>query len=129
LDDWQRLWREIDGREVLIVSLDLPSSCMMISINRDEIQGRIFRAVNTTMLDVMAAVARKDYEDRRRRQRRGIESAKQAGLYRGRPAVTKRNDAITAMLRKGQTWESIRNATGCSSSTLARLAKRVKESA
>lgn len=127
LDDWERLRREIDSREVLIVSLDLPTSWMMMATNRDEIQGRIFRAINTMMLDVMAAVARKDYEDRRRRQRQGIESAKKAGLYRGRPEDTKRNEAIMAMLRKGQTWESIRNATGCSSSTLARLAKRLKE--
>lgn len=129
LDDWDRLRAEISAREVLIVSLDLPTSWMMMAADRDEIQGRIFRAINTMMLDVMAAVARKDYEDRRRRQRQGIAAAKEAGAYRGRPEDTKRNEAIMAMLRRGQTWESIRHATGCSSSTLARLAKRVKEGA
>ncbi|MGV2125518.1 hypothetical protein ACQZ4R_20765 [Agrobacterium vitis] len=49
-----------------------------------------------------------------------------AGAYRGRPEDIKRNDAIMAMLKRGQTWDSIRNATGCSNSTIARLAKRVK---
>lgn len=127
MDDWERLRREIDRREVLIVSLDLPTSWMMMALDRDEIQWRIFRAINNTTLDIMAALARKDYDDRRRRQRQGIESAKQAGAYRGRPEDTRRNEAIMAMLRKGQTWESIRHATGCSSSTLGRLAKRVKE--
>ncbi len=33
------------------------------------------------MLDMLAAVARKDYEDRRRRQREGIEKAKALGGY------------------------------------------------
>lgn len=126
LEDWDRLRAEISRREVLIVSLDLPTSWMMMASSRDEIQRRIFKAINDMMLDVMAAVARKDYEDRRRRQRQGIDAAKEAGVYRGRPEDTKRNEAIMAMLRKGQTWESIRHATSCSNSTLARLAKRVK---
>ena len=33
--------------------------------------GRMFAAVNAMMLDVLAAVARKDYDDRRRRQAEG----------------------------------------------------------
>lgn len=126
LEDWDRLRAEISRREVLIVSLDLPTSWMMMASVRDDIQRRIFKAINDMMLDVMAAVARKDYEDRRRRQRQGIDAAKEAGIYRGRPEDTKRNEAIMAMLRKGQTWESIRHATHCSNSTLARLAKRIK---
>ena len=40
------------------------------------------------MLDMLAAVARKDYEDRRRRQAQGIVKAKAAGAYRGRPEDT-----------------------------------------
>ncbi|CCE98504.1 resolvase (plasmid) [Sinorhizobium fredii HH103] len=127
LDDWDQLRRQITERQVLIVSLDLPTSWTMMSVERDEIQGRIFQAINSMMLDVLAAIARKDYEDRRRRQTQGIAAAKVVGAYRGRPEDTKRNDAIMAMLKRGQTWESIRNATGCSNSTIARLAKRVKK--
>lgn len=129
LDDWDRLRTEIEAREVLVVSLDLPTSWMMMAIERDEIQGRIFKAINTMMLDVMAAISRKDYEDRRRRQTQGIATAKAAGIYRGRPEDTQRNDAIMAMLKRGQTWESIRHATRCSNSTIARLAKRIKSEA
>lgn len=58
-----------------------------------------------------------------------IAKAKDAGAYRGRPEDAKRNDAIMATLRRGQTWESIRHATRCSNSTIARLAKRVKATA
>ncbi|BAV48118.1 site-specific recombinase, DNA invertase Pin [Mesorhizobium loti] len=46
------------------------------------------------------------------------------GAMRGRPADTERNDAIIAMLRKGQSWNTILKATNCSRSTLAKLAKR-----
>lgn len=78
------------------------------------------------LLDVLAAVARKDYDDRRRRQAQGQARAKAAGLYKGRQENTKRNDGIAAMLRAGSPWSQIQAATGCSRSTLARIAKRAK---
>jgi DNA invertase Pin-like site-specific DNA recombinase len=37
----------------------------------DDFTMRMFEAVNGMMLDVLAAVARKDFEDRRRRQAQG----------------------------------------------------------
>ena len=43
------------------------------------------------------------------------------------PEDAKRNEAILDMLRSGQSWSQITNATGCSRSTLARLAKRVPQ--
>lgn len=84
-------------------------------------------AINGMMLDMLAAIARKDYEDRRRRQTQGIEKAKAAGAYKGRPEDTEKNAALMGMLRKGQTWASIVAATEVSTSTLARLAKRMKD--
>jgi DNA invertase Pin-like site-specific DNA recombinase len=76
------------------------------------------------LLDMLAAIARKDYDDRRRRQAQGIAKAKTAGLYRGRVEDTERNAGIIAMLEAGQSWNAIQAATGCSRSTIARLAKR-----
>jgi DNA invertase Pin-like site-specific DNA recombinase len=86
---------------------------------------RMFEAINGMMLDMLTAIARKDYEDRRRRQARGIARAKAEGRYRGRREDVVRNRAIVDMLAKGQSWNSIVAATGCSRSTLSRLAKRV----
>ena len=40
-------------------------------------------AVNSMMLDMLAAVARKDYEDRRRRQREGRAKAKMDANIKG----------------------------------------------
>ena len=93
---------------------------------RDDIQGRILDAVNAMMLDMLAAIARKDYEERRRRQAQGIEAAKAQGAYRGRPEAVGRNAGIVDSLARVQSWSSIIASTGASRSTLARLVKRVK---
>jgi DNA invertase Pin-like site-specific DNA recombinase len=122
--DWEKLKAELQSRKIKVVALDLPTSWMMATGQDDGLMIRIFDAINGMMLDMLAAIARKDYEDRRRRQTQGIAKAKSKGLYRGRPEDTARNTAIIQMLRKGQSWSGIVNATGCSRSTLARLAKR-----
>lgn len=121
--DWKRLRAELDSRSVRVVALDLPTS-WMLAAPADEFTGRMFGAVNAMMLDVLAAVARKDYDDRRRRQAQGIAKAKTDGRYRGRPEDTERNSAIVKMLKAGQSWATVVKATGASRSTLARLTKR-----
>lgn len=124
--DWERLKAEIAAKRVRVVALDLPTSHQLIQSGGDEFTARMLDAINGMMLDMLAAIARKDYEDRRRRQAQGIVKAKAEGVYKGRPEDVKRNEAITAMLRAGQSWSSIVAATGCSRSTLSRLAKRVE---
>ena len=64
----------------------------------------MFGAINGMMLDMLAAVARKDYDDRRRRQAQGILKAKANGKYRGRPESADPNAGIGAMLRGGASW-------------------------
>lgn len=123
-EDWDRLKTEIRTRRVRVVALDLPTSWMLADGNKDDIQSRMLDAINGMMLDMLAAIARKDYEDRRRRQAQGIAKAKGDGLYRGRPEDTERNAAIRKMLDSGMSWNSIVAATGCSRSTLSRLAKK-----
>ncbi len=70
----------------------------------------MFGAINSMMLDMLAAVARKDYDDRRRRQAQGIAKAKLAGAYRGRPEDTARHAGIASMLRAGSSWSAIQAA-------------------
>lgn len=122
--DWERLRGEIRQRQVKVVALDLPTSWQLATANADDFTARMAEAINGMLLDMLAAIARKDYEDRRRRQAQGIATAKADGRYAGRPENTEKNAAIIAMLQAGQSWNTIVNATGCSRSTLARLAKR-----
>ncbi|MGF6975381.1 DNA invertase Pin-like site-specific DNA recombinase [Paraburkholderia sp. JPY465] len=124
-DDWNRLKAELQSRRVRVVALDLPTSWVMTS-QSDDVTGRMMDALNSMMLDMLAAIARKDYEDRRRRQAQGIEKLKAAGGYRGRKPDDQRNAAIIAMLKNGQSWNSIIAATGCSRSTLSRLGQKMK---
>lgn len=126
--DWEQLKATIAQTKVRVVALDLPTSHQLIQPG-DEFTARMLDALNGMMLDMLAAIARKDYDDRRRRQAQGIETAKAEGKFKGRPEDAQRNAAITAMLRKGQSWNSIVTATKCSRSTLAKLAKRVAEDA
>lgn len=123
-DDWKKLKSEIATRRVRVVALDLPTSWMMATANSDDFTVRMFEAVNGMMLDMLAAVARKDYEDRRRRQAQGQAKAKAAGRYKGRPEDAKRNAGIAAMLAKGLSWSQVQAATGCSRATVAKIAKR-----
>jgi DNA invertase Pin-like site-specific DNA recombinase len=126
--DWQRLRSELDTRQIRVVALDLPTS-WMLAAHSDEFTARMFGAVNAMMLDVLAAVARKDYEDRRRRQAQGQAKAKAAGKYKGRGENISRNNGIASMLQKGISWSQIQDATGCSRATIAKIARRSAESA
>lgn len=127
--DWEKLKQEIRDRHVRIVALDLPTSWSLVGADADDITGRILDAINNMLLDLLAATARKDYNDRRHRQAQGIQAAKAAGAYKGRPANLERNKAIMSMLRGGQTWATIMKATGCSRATVAKLAKLVQQEA
>ena len=123
--DWERLTTELTARRVRVVALDLPTSWMMATNNADEFTGRMFEAINGMLLDMLAAVARKDYDDRRRRQAQGTARAKAEGKYKGRPADSGRNDSIASMLAAKQSWTTIQKATGCSRATIAKIAKRM----
>lgn len=122
--DWDKLKFHIRASQIRVVALDLPTSWSMAKADPDHFTARMFDAINAMLLDMLAAVARKDYEDRRRRQAQGQEKAKAAGRYKGRSEDVKRNAGITSMLRAGQSWSSIQAATGCSRATIAKLAKR-----
>jgi DNA invertase Pin-like site-specific DNA recombinase len=65
---------------------------MMASSTADEFTGRMFEAINGMLLDMLAAVARKDYTDRHRRQAQGQAKPKAEGRYKGRPEDTERED-------------------------------------
>ena len=66
--DWRKLRAETSKFEV--VALDLPTSWQLAAPG-DEFTARMLAVLNAMMLDMLAAVARKDYEDQRRRRRFG----------------------------------------------------------
>jgi DNA invertase Pin-like site-specific DNA recombinase len=82
---------------------------MMATSPADEFTGRMFEAINGMLLDMLAAVARRDFVDRRRRQVQGQAKAKAEGRYKGRPEDTERNAGVAPMLAAGQSWGAIQN--------------------
>ena len=96
--DWDILKSQITSKGIIIVSLDLPTSHQFIKTKEDEFTQRILFAINSMMLDMLAAVARKDYQDRRRRQKQGIAKAKLSGKYKGRMVNHKLHENINALL-------------------------------
>lgn len=124
--DWKKLKAELTARRIRIVAIDLPTSHTMATHSSDDFTARMFEAINSMMLDMLAAVARKDYDDRRRRQEQGQAKAKAEGRYKGRPENAKRNAGIAGMLAARQSWSSIHDATGCSRATISKIAKRMK---
>ena len=89
--DRTKLKAKLAAKRIRVFALDLPTSWLMATSKRDDFTGRMFAAINAMLLDMLAAVARKDYDDRRRRQAQGQAKAKAAGLYRGRVENTERN--------------------------------------
>jgi DNA invertase Pin-like site-specific DNA recombinase len=110
--DWERLKAGLKARQVCVVALDLPTSWVMATTSADDFTARMFAAINDMFLDMLAAVSRKDYEDRRRRQMQGQAKAKSEGKYVGRPENKRRNVRIAAMLAAGTSYSAVQEATG-----------------
>uniref|UniRef100_UPI00050C4759 recombinase family protein n=1 Tax=Vibrio cholerae TaxID=666 RepID=UPI00050C4759 len=80
------------------------------------------RLLKMTML---AAVARKDYDDRRRRQSQGIAKAKSDGKYNGRQPDLKRHQHIASLLKTGHSYSDIQDMLGCSRHLIATISKNI----
>jgi DNA invertase Pin-like site-specific DNA recombinase len=124
-EDWKLLKSQITSKGIIIVALDLPTSHQFIKPNGDEFTQRMLSAINGMMLDMLAAVARKDYEDRRRRQGEGIEKARLSGKYKGRPPNITLRRNIAALLRDKYTISEIVNTLRCSNKTVIAVKKEL----
>lgn len=123
--DWQKLRAELKAKGVLVVALDLPTSHQSMQAGRkgDDFTARMLAAINDMLLDMLAAVARKDYEDRRRRQSQGIEKAKVSNMYKGRQVDQSLHARIRECLESGMSLRTTAKTVDCALSTVQRVAK------
>lgn len=122
--DWETLKFMLAKKKLMIVSPELPTSWIALkSSDGTEFTASILQAVNGMLLDMLAAVARKDYEDRRRRQMQGIEKAKAEGKFIGRKPDLKKRASIASLLAVGQSYSSIQETLGCSRHLIADVKK------
>lgn len=122
LDDWQKLKAAIDSKGLRIVALDLPTSHQGIRDTKgDEFTDRMLGAINSMLVEMMAAIARKDYEQRRERQAQGIRKAKDEGKYKGRPVDADLHKRVTELLRAGLGIRAAARHAGCSTTTVLKI--------
>ena len=126
--DWQQLKRQIEDKGLLVVAKDLPTSVRTFQVQDDQdFMQSMGKAINTMMLDVLAAIARKDYVDRRRRQVQGIEKAKKEGKYRGRRPDAKKHESVRSLREAGYSLNDVAEMTGYSKATVCRILAQTKE--
>ncbi|MEA9392643.1 recombinase family protein [Acerihabitans sp. TG2] len=124
-EGWQKLKYLIQEKHLVVVSLDLPTSHMALTANAtDEFTQAMLKAINGMMLDMLAAIARKDYQDRRRRQEEGITKAKAAGKFRGRQADQQLHGKILELrVNNKQSIRDTARLCGVSERTVIRIVK------
>ncbi|MDU3955596.1 MAG: helix-turn-helix domain-containing protein, partial [Pseudomonas aeruginosa] len=105
-----------------IVALDLPTSHQgMQDTKGDEFTSRMLGAINSMLVEMMAAIARKDYEQRRERQAQGIEKARAAGKYQGRPVDADLHKRVKELLEAGLGIRATARHANCSTTTVHRI--------
>ena len=124
--EWETLKKLIRKREVRIVAVNVPTTWQHLASQQNEFDARMFGAINDMLLDMLAAIARRDYEQRRQRQTQGIGKAKAAGKYKGRQADQARYAAINRLLASGSLWSVVQKTVGCSRSTISKAVRHAR---
>ncbi len=125
--DWDTLKRMLSEKKLAVVSKELPTSYMALQPESStEFMSSVLQAINSMMLDMLAAIARKDYEDRRNRQMQGIARAKAEGKYLGRRKGTEKRKSIASLLKSGHSYSEIQATAQCSRQLIAEVSQELK---
>lgn len=127
--EWEKLKGLIRKRQVRVVAVNVPTTWQHLAPRQNEFDARIFGAINDMLMDMLAAIARRDYDQRRERQSQGIAKAKAAGKYRGRQVDHTRYGAIQRLLASGSSWSEVQRTIGCSRSTISSAIKHAQGAA
>ena len=126
--DWRMLKATIDAKGLCIVALDLPTSHLALRVTQgDEFTSRMLGAINNMMIEMMAAIARKDYQQRRERQAQGIAKAKSSGAYKGRPIDADLHRRVRELLAANLGIRATARHAGCSTTTVLKIRDQVQQ--
>ncbi|MDN8880920.1 helix-turn-helix domain-containing protein, partial [Staphylococcus aureus] len=81
----------------------------------------VLESVQDMLLKLALQMARDDYEDRRERQRQGVQLAKAAGRYTGRKRDAGMHDRIITLRSGGSSIAKTAKLVGCSPSQVKRV--------
>lgn len=130
--DWFKLKKQIEQHELRIVSLDIPTSWQALNSDNatqaDPITHAVISAINTMLIDLMAAMSHKDWISRRERQQQGIVRAQSLGKYKGKQADKERHEKVIYYRKmKGLSIRETAEATGYSCSQVCRIQLRYQQ--
>ena len=124
--EWEKLKIILRDRDIRVVAVNVPTTWQHLLAKQNEFDARMFSAINDMLIDMLAAIARRDYDQRRQRQKQGIVKALAQGKYSGRKANIDRYNAINRLLENNCSWSEIQRVVSCSRSTIS-TAKKYKE--
>ncbi len=120
-EHWKNLRYRLQHAGLNIVVLDQPMTHAIIDGNEES--SMLAKVLTEFMIDLGAAMARDDYETRRKRQAQGIKKAKHNGIYTGRKPDQVLRENIKALLVEGKSYTTIQRLLNCSRSTIAKVKK------
>ncbi|MBW3517193.1 recombinase family protein [Shewanella sp. NKUCC01_JLK] len=120
-EQWKVLKSKLVKANIHIVVVDQPMTHGILSGTEEHTM--IAKVLTEFMIDLAAAMARDDYETRRKRQAQGIEKAKTLGKYLGRQPDHGLRQNIRLLLDEGKSWSQVQSLLKCSRSTIAKAAK------
>lgn len=92
-----------------------------LAANADGVSRIVLESVQDMLLRLALQMARDDYEDRRERQRQGIELAKAAGRYNGRKPNKALHARVIALRTADSSISETARLAGCSESQVKRI--------
>lgn len=120
--DWRTLKTTIDCKGLCIVALDLPTSHLAMKVVQgDEFTKRMLGAINDMMIEMMAAIARKHWQQLRDRQAQGIAKAKGLGVYKGRPINADLHKRVRELLAANFGIRATARHANCSTTTVMKI--------
>lgn len=120
-EHWSNLKYRLQHAGLHIVVLDQPMTHAIFDDNKET--SMLAKVLTEFMIDLGAAMARDDYETRRKRQAQGIKKAKIKGVYVGRKPDHVLRQNVKALLLEGKSYTTIQRLLGCSRSTIAKVKK------
>lgn len=122
-DDWTSLKANSAAKKASVVSLDLATShaALKATHGQDDFTKGMINAVNRMLLDMLAVIARKDYDDRHHRQAEGIRTAKTRDVYKGRQADQTLHNRIKECPDAGKSPRENAEFFRCAVSTVQRV--------
>lgn len=126
--EWRMLKATIDSKGLRIVAFDLPTSHLALRVTQgDEFTSRMLGAINNMMIEMMAPIACKDYQQRRKRQAQGIAKAKSAGACKGRPIDADLHKRIRELLSANLGIRATARHAACSTTTVLKIRDQLQQ--